>query len=108
MKLMVSSSFSGFSPAFGSFEGGPVRSVRQHTVVEGYAAQDEALRLGVVDAEEVAHELRHDVPVYQGGRNECSATIQQSRNSTKSMFPVGPTRRPARTSTLTRSGCPSG
>ncbi len=43
-----------------------VRTVRQHAVVQADAARREALRLGVVDAVQQPHELRHDVHVIPG------------------------------------------
>ncbi|MPL83872.1 hypothetical protein SDC9_29831 [bioreactor metagenome] len=44
-------------------EGGAVGAVRQHAVVQAHAARDEALRLGIIDAIDVAHQLGHDVLV---------------------------------------------
>src|SRR5215468_9279880 len=47
-------------------ESGLIRSVGQHAIVERDAAGHEALRFGVVDAVDEAHELRHQVAVIPG------------------------------------------
>ena len=47
-------------------EGGEVRTVRQHAIVQADAAGEEAVRLGVIAAIDQAHELRHDVEVIPG------------------------------------------
>src|SRR5665213_4231131 len=50
----------------GMIERLPIRAVRQHHVVQADAAGRKASRLGVIDAVNQPHELRHDVHVVPG------------------------------------------
>ena len=50
----------------GPLESVPVGSMRQHHVVQRHATRHEALRLGIVLAIDVAHQLGHDVLVIPG------------------------------------------
>src|SRR6516165_5256453 len=43
-----------------------VRAMRQHAIVERYAARQETLLLGIILAEDQPHELAHDIDVKPG------------------------------------------
>ena len=89
MKAMVPVSLTGFNSLIaGVIEGLAVGAVRQHHVVQADAAGREALRLGVVDAVDQPHELRHDVHVIPGRPEGVFRHRQRSGKITKSMFAV--------------------
>src|SRR6185436_12643680 len=50
----------------GMFEGELIRSMGQHAIVQRDAARQKPLRLGIIDAVDQAHELRHQIAMVPG------------------------------------------